>query len=60
MLVFYRADRIVRRLFDLADLSPVVPGPCGHAGIGHGIVFRPLYRFGDIIALLVATVAEME
>jgi site-specific DNA recombinase len=60
VLVFFRADRIVRRLFDLADLIrwsrdhsvTLVSATEQH--------FDLSTDFGDIIALLVAKVAEME
>lgn len=60
VLVFFRADRIVRRLFDLADLI--------RWGRDHSVTlvsatesyFDLSTDFGDIIALLVAKVAEME
>lgn len=60
VLVFYRMDRIVRRLLDLADLirwcqkhSVVI--------VSTSEAFLDLTQpFGDIIALLVAKVAEME
>jgi site-specific DNA recombinase len=60
VLVFFRADRVVRRLFDLADLI--------RWGQKHSVIlvsatesyFDLSTDFGDIIALLVAKVAEME
>lgn len=60
VIVFQRADRIVRRLFDLADLI--------RWSRKHGVTlvsateshFDLSTEFGDIIALLVAKVAEME
>ena len=60
VLVFFRADRIVRRLLDLADLI--------RWGRDHSVTlvsatesyFDLSTDFGDIIALLVAKVAEME
>ncbi len=60
LLVFFRVDRIVRRLFDLADLI--------RWGREHSVTlvsatesyFDLSTDFGDIIALLVAKVAEME
>ncbi|OHU37653.1 recombinase family protein [Mycobacteroides chelonae] len=60
VIVVYRVDRIVRRLFDLADLIRW----CRE----HGVAFVSATEsfldltppFGDIIALLVAKVAEME
>lgn len=60
VLVFFRADRIVRRLFDLADLIrwareysvTLVSATESH--------FDLSTEWGDIIALLVAKVAEME
>lgn len=60
VLVFYRMDRIVRRLLDLADVI--------RWGQNHSVSvvsatesFLDLTApFGDIIALLVAKVAEME
>jgi site-specific DNA recombinase len=60
VMVFYRADRVVRRLFDLADLIrwgrdysvTLVSATESH--------FDLSTEWGDIIALLVAKVAEME
>ncbi len=60
VIVFFRVDRIVRRLFDLADLIKwsrehrivLVSATESH--------FDLSTDFGDIIALLVAKVAEME
>jgi len=60
VLVFFRADRIVRRLFDLADLIrwareyavTLVSATESH--------FDLSTEWGDIIAMLVAKVAEME
>lgn len=60
VLVFFRADRIVRRLFDLADLIrwareyavTLVSATESHFDLSS--------EWGDIIALLVAKVAEME
>jgi site-specific DNA recombinase len=60
VLVFFRADRIVRRLFDLADLI--------RWGRDHSVTlvsatesyFDLSTEFGDILALLIAKVAEME
>ncbi|OBI24750.1 recombinase family protein [Mycolicibacter sinensis] len=60
VIVFFRVDRIVRRLFDLADLI--------RWSREHGVTlvsateahFDLSTDFGDIIALLVAKVAEME
>lgn len=60
VIVFFRVDRIVRRLFDLADLIrwsrehrvTLVSATEAH--------FDLSTDFGDIIALLVAKVAEME
>src|SRR3954453_8503321 len=60
VLVFYRMDRIVRRLLDLADL---IRWCQQHAVkvISASEQFLDLTQpFGDIIALLVAKVAEME
>lgn len=59
-IVFFRVDRIVRRLFDLADLI--------RWARDHGVTlvsatesyFDLSTEFGDILALLVAKVAEME
>ncbi|PPJ18436.1 recombinase family protein [Nocardia nova] len=60
VIVFFRVDRIVRRLFDLADLIrwarlhdvTLVSATESHFDLSSS--------FGDIIALLVAKVAEME
>ena len=60
VVVFFRVDRIVRRLFDLSDLI--------RWARKHGVTlvsateshFDLSTDFGDIIAMLVAKVAEME
>ncbi|WP_373234082.1 recombinase family protein [Mycobacterium marinum] len=60
VVVFFRADRIVRRLFDLADLIrwcrdysvTLVSATESHFDLSS--------EWGDIIAMLVAKVAEME
>ncbi|WP_457171543.1 recombinase family protein [Mycobacteroides abscessus] len=60
VIVFFRVDRIVRRLFDLADLI--------RWSREHGVTlvsateahFDLSTEFGDVIALLVAKVAELE
>ncbi len=60
VIVFFRVDRIVRRLFDLADLirwSRQHAVTLVSATEAH---FDLSTDFGDIIALLVAKVAEME
>ncbi|GBG36845.1 recombinase family protein [Mycobacterium montefiorense] len=60
VIVFYRVDRIVRRLFDLSDLirwSREHSVTLVSATEQH---FDLSTQFGDIIALLVAKVAEME
>ncbi|MBI3217854.1 MAG: recombinase family protein [Mycobacterium sp.] len=63
VIVFFRVDRIVRRLFDLADLADLIRWSRQHsvtlvsATESH---FDLSTDFGDIIALLVAKVAEME
>lgn len=60
VIVFFRVDRIVRRLFDLADLirwSREHAVTLVSATEAH---FDLSTDFGDIIALLVAKVAEME
>lgn len=60
VIVFFRVDRIVRRLFDLADLirwSRQHEVTLVSATEAH---FDLSTDFGDIIALLVAKVAEME
>lgn len=60
VLVVYRMDRIVRRLLDLADLIRWCQGH-SVALVSASEVFLDLTApFGDIIALLVAKVAEME
>lgn len=60
ILVFYRMDRLVRRLADLADL--ISWGQEHHIKLVSATeAFLDLDApFGDIIALLVAKVAEME
>ena len=58
--MFFRVDRIVRRLFDLADL---IRWAQKHSVILVSATeshFDLSTQFGDIIALLVAKVAEME
>lgn len=60
VIVVYRVDRIVRRLFDLADL---IRWCQNHdvALVSASEAFLDLTApFGDIVALLVAKVAEME
>ncbi|MFE6923974.1 recombinase family protein [Nocardia sp. NPDC057663] len=60
VIVFYRADRLVRRVFDLADMirwSRANRVTLVSATESH---FDLSTDFGDIIALLVAKVAEME
>ncbi|WP_448334173.1 recombinase family protein, partial [Streptomyces sp. DSM 41534] len=60
VIVFFRVDRIVRRLFDLADLirwSREHSVTLVSATEAH---FDLSTEFGDIIALLVAKVAELE
>lgn len=60
VIVFYRVDRIARRLFDLSDLIQwsqrhdvtLVSATESHFDLSND--------FGDIIALLIAKVAEME
>ncbi|MGE2717568.1 recombinase family protein [Mycolicibacterium litorale] len=60
VLVFYRMDRIVRRLLDLADLIRWCQNH-SVAVVSATEQFLDLTSpFGDIIALLVAKVAEME
>ncbi|BBY74340.1 integrase [Mycolicibacterium parafortuitum] len=60
VLVFYRMDRIVRRLLDLADLIRWCQNH-SVAIVSATEQFLDLTApFGDIIALLVAKVAEME
>lgn len=60
VIVFYRMDRLVRRLADLADL--ISWGQENHVKlVSANEKFLDLDTpFGDIIALLVAKVAEME
>lgn len=60
VLVFYRMDRVVRRLLDLADLIRWCQEH-SVAIVSATEQFLDLTtQFGDIIALLVAKVAEME
>lgn len=60
VLVFYRMDRVVRRLLDLADLI----GWCQEHSVSLVSTTEKFLDltmpFGDIIALLIAKVAEME
>lgn len=60
VLVFFRADRIVRRLFDLADLIRWSREHSITLVSATESYFDLSSDFGDIIALLVAKVAEME
>lgn len=60
VLVFFRADRIVRRLFDLADLIRWARDHSVTLVSATESYFDLSSDFGDIIALLVAKVAEME
>jgi site-specific DNA recombinase len=60
VLVFFRADRIVRRLFDLADLIRWARDHSVTLVSATESYFDLSTDFGDIIALLVAKVAEME
>lgn len=60
VLVFFRADRIVRRLFDLADLIRWCRDHSVTLVSATESYFDLSTDFGDIIALLVAKVAEME
>lgn len=60
VLVFFRADRIVRRLFDLADLIRWARQHAVTLVSATESYFDLSTDFGDIIALLVAKVAEME
>jgi site-specific DNA recombinase len=60
VVVFFRADRIVRRLFDLADLirwSQEHSVTLVSATESH---FDLSTRMGNVLALLVASIAEME
>ncbi|UPW09800.1 recombinase family protein [Gordonia terrae] len=60
VIVFYRVDRIVRRLFDLADLIRWARSHSVTLVSATESHFDLSTDFGDIIALLVAKVAEME
>ncbi|BDD84501.1 integrase [Tsukamurella pulmonis] len=60
VIVFFRVDRIVRRLFDLADLIRWARGHNVTLVSATESHFDLSTDFGDIIALLVAKVAEME
>jgi site-specific DNA recombinase len=60
VLVFFRADRIVRRLFDLADLIRWAESNSVTLVSATESHFDLSTDFGDILALLVAKVAEME
>lgn len=60
VLVFYRVDRIVRRLFDLADLIRWAREHAVTLVSATESYFDLSTDFGDIIALLIAKVAEME
>jgi site-specific DNA recombinase len=59
-LVFFRADRIVRRLFDLADLIRWAREHSVTMVSATESYFDLSPEFGDMIALLIAKVAEME
>ncbi|TGB41446.1 recombinase family protein [Mycolicibacterium peregrinum] len=60
VLVFYRMDRIVRRLLDLADLIRWCQEHAVSVVSATEQFLDLTAPFGDIIALLVAKVAEME
>lgn len=60
VIVFFRADRIVRRLFDLSDLIRWSREHSVTLVSATETHFDLSTQFGDIIALLVAKVAEME
>lgn len=60
VLVFYRMDRIVRRLLDLADLIRYCQEHAVSVVSATEQFLDLTAPFGDIIALLVAKVAEME
>lgn len=60
VIVFFRVDRIVRRLFDLADLIRWSREHSVTLVSATETHFDLSTDFGDIIALLVAKVAEME
>ncbi len=59
-IVFFRVDRIVRRLFDLADLIRWARDHAVTLVSATESYFDLSTEFGDILALLVAKVAEME
>ena len=59
-IVFFRVDRIVRRLFDLADLIRWARDHSVTLVSATESYFDLSTEFGDILALLVAKVAEME
>jgi site-specific DNA recombinase len=60
VLVFYRMDRIVRRLLDLADLIRWCQEHAVSVVSATEQFLDLTAPFGDIVALLVAKVAEME
>ncbi|MGY3553385.1 recombinase family protein [Williamsia sp. R60] len=60
VLVFYRMDRIVRRLLDLADLIRWCQEHSVSVVSTEEKFLDLTMPFGDIVALLVAKVAEME
>ena len=60
VIVFFRVDRIVRRLFDLADLIRWARDHSVTLVSATESYFDLSTDFGDILALLVAKVAEME
>jgi site-specific DNA recombinase len=60
VLVFYRMDRIVRRLLDLADLIRYCQEHAVSVVSATEQFLDLTMPFGDIVALLVAKVAEME
>jgi site-specific DNA recombinase len=60
VLVFYRMDRIVRRLLDLADLIRWCQKHSVSVVSATEQFLDLTMPFGDIVALLVAKVAEME
>ncbi|WP_084021679.1 recombinase family protein [Mycobacterium avium] len=60
VIVFFRVDRIVRRLFDLSDLIQWSRRHAVTLVSATEAHFDLSTQFGDVIALLVAKVAEME
>ncbi|WP_155763946.1 hypothetical protein [Mycobacterium asiaticum] len=58
--MFYQAARVVGRFFDLAGPHPLGPAARGDTGLPPKSYFDLYTDFGDIVALLIAKVSEIE